>query len=94
MVKCAKLGRELEGLEKPPWPGELGQRIFEKISKQAWQLWIGESTKLLNETRMDVTSPAAQKIYAEKMEAFLFGGDAEPPSSPLMNILSPDSGKK
>ncbi len=52
MVQCVKLGREAEGLEKPPYPGELGQRIFEQVSKEAWKQWLGHQTMLINEYRL------------------------------------------
>ena len=73
MIQCIRLGRQAEGLDRAPWPGELGQRIFENVSKEAWREWIGEATKLLNETRLDPTTPAAQDFYAQKMQEFFFG---------------------
>jgi Fe-S cluster biosynthesis and repair protein YggX len=78
MVKCIRLGREAEGLDRAPWPGELGQRIYDNVSKEAWREWIGEATKLLNETRLDPTSPAAQEFYGQKMQEYFFGSGAPP----------------
>lgn len=78
-VHCAKLGQELEGLDKPPYPGELGQRIFENISKPAWQEWINHQTMLINEYRLTPVDPKARKFLEAEMEKFLFGGGAAPP---------------
>ncbi len=79
MVKCILLGEELEGLERPPWPGELGRRIYEQISKQAWQRWLQHQTMLINEYRLSAIDPKARKFLAEEMEKFLFGGGSAKP---------------
>jgi len=87
MVQCVKLGRELEGLDKPPFAGELGQRIYDSISKEAWQLWTQHMTMVVNEFRLSMASPDSQKILLEQMEQFFFGEgaalppDYKPPSS-------------
>ncbi len=73
MVKCVKLGKEAEGLERPPYPGELGQRIFENISKEAWQQWMGQQTILINEHRLSMADPEARKFLEAEMKKFLFG---------------------
>ena len=78
-VQCAKLGQELEGLDKPPYPGDLGQRIYEQISKQAWQQWLGHQTMLINEYRLTPVDPKARKFLETEMEKFLFGDGAAPP---------------
>lgn len=78
-VHCAKLGQELEGLDKPPYPGDLGQRIYENISKQAWQQWLNHQTMLINEYRLTPVDPKARKFLEGEMEKFLFGGGAAPP---------------
>ena len=78
-VHCAKLGQELEGLEKPPYPGELGQRIYENISKPAWQEWINHQTMLINEYRLTPVDPKARKFLEAEMEKSLFRGGAAPP---------------
>jgi len=78
-VKCALLGEELEGLERPPWPGELGQRIFEHVSRQAWQQWLQHQTMLINEYRLSALDPKARKFLQEEMEKFFFGGGAKKP---------------
>jgi len=79
MVKCAKLGREAEGLDYPTYPGELGKRIWENISKEAWQMWVSRQTMLLNEYRLSPIDPKARKFLEEEMEKFLFGEDSKPP---------------
>lgn len=78
-VKCVLLGEELEGLERPPYPGVLGQRIFEQVSKQAWQQWLRHQTMLINEYRLSVIDPKARKFLAEEMQKFFFGGGARKP---------------
>lgn len=72
LVKCAKLGRELPGLDRPPVPGELGQRIFENISKEAWELWKRQQLLLINHYGLALADPEAQKFLREQMEDFLF----------------------
>lgn len=72
MVKCVKLGRELPGLEKPPMPGELGQRIYEHISEQAWRMWEEHRTLLINHYGLNLGDPEARKLLREQMEEFLF----------------------
>ena len=79
MVKCVKLGKEAEGLDFPTWPGELGKRVFENVSKEAWQLWINHQTMLMNEYRLNPLDPKARKLIQEEMEKFFFGGGTKPP---------------
>jgi len=80
MVHCVKLGRELEGLDKPPFAGELGQRIYDGVSKEAWKLWTQHMTMVVNEFRLSMANPESQKILMEQMEQFFFGeGAALPP---------------
>ena len=78
-VKCVLLGEELEGLERPPWPGELGQRIFAQVSRPAWQRWLQHQTMLINEYRLSAIDPKARKFLEAEMEKFLFGGGSEKP---------------
>ena len=80
MVQCVKLGREAEGLERPPYPGELGRRIYEHVSREAWQQWQRHQTMLINENRLSLADPAARKYLAEQMESYFFGGGADVPS--------------
>jgi len=78
-VQCVLLGEQAEGLDYAPYPGELGQRIFESVSKQAWQQWIGHQTMLINENRLTPIEPAARKFLEEEMEKFFFGSGSVPP---------------
>jgi Fe-S cluster biosynthesis and repair protein YggX len=77
MVQCVKLGREAEGLDRPPFPNDLGKRIFESVSKEAWKQWIAHSTMLVNERRLVLTDPAHTKYLLEQCEAFFFGAGAD-----------------
>lgn len=79
MVQCAYLGKEAEGLARPTYPGELGKRIYEQISKEAWQLWLRHQTMLINEYRLSPIDPKARKFLEEEMEKFLFRGDVSHP---------------
>jgi Fe-S cluster biosynthesis and repair protein YggX len=78
-VKCVLLGEELPGLERPPYPGALGQRIYTEISQQAWQQWLRHQTMLINEYRLSVIEPKARMFLQEEMQKFLFGGNAKKP---------------
>lgn len=78
-VQCAKLGKEAEGLDFQPYPGALGKRIYEQISKQAWQAWLDRQTMLINEYRLTPMEPKARKFLEEEMEKFFFGEDSRPP---------------
>jgi len=80
MVQCVKLGRMAEGLERAPYPGELGQRIFEHVSKEAWAGWLKHQTMLVNENRLSLADAHARKYLAQQMENHFFGGGAEMPS--------------
>src|SRR6059058_4260600 len=79
MVQCVKLGRELPGLDKPPFPGELGQRIYEHVSKQAYDMWPAQSTLIINHYGLNMADPDARKLLREQMEEFFFGSDAKMP---------------
>ena len=78
-VHCVKLDKEAEGLDRPPYPGDLGKRIYENISKEAWQMWMGQQTMLINEYRLSPINPEHRKMLEEQMEKFLFGEGAETP---------------
>jgi Fe-S cluster biosynthesis and repair protein YggX len=79
IVNCIKLGREAEGLARPPYPGELGRRIYEQVSKEAWQGWLKHQTMLINENRLSPIDPRARAFLEEQMEKFFFGeGSARP----------------
>ena len=79
MVKCVKLGTEAEGLDRPPYPGALGQRIFENVSKMAWQQWLRQQTMLINEYRLTPFEPQARRFLEEQMTQFFFGEGAVTP---------------
>ena len=76
-IKCVKLGREAEGLDMPPYPGELGKRIFDNVSKEAWQGWIRHQTMLINENRLNLADARARKYLAEQLEKHFFGDGAD-----------------
>ncbi|MDR0565115.1 MAG: oxidative damage protection protein [Azoarcus sp.] len=76
-VNCIKLGREAEGLERPPVPGELGKRIFENVSKEAWQQWVKYQTMLINENRLNLLDPRARQYLGEQMENHFFSSGAD-----------------
>jgi Fe-S cluster biosynthesis and repair protein YggX len=74
-VHCVKLGQEAEGLERPPIPGPLGQRIFENVSKQAWSKWVAHQTMLINEYRLSLAEAKSRAFLTEEMDKFFFGGE-------------------
>ena len=78
-VNCVVLGTEAEGLEYAPYPGELGQRIYENVSKEGWQRWLRHQTMLINEYRWTPVDPQARKFLVTEMEKFFFGGGSEKP---------------
>ncbi len=80
MVQCIKLDKLAEGLERPPYPGELGKRIFEAVSKEAWQQWLAHQTMLINENMLSPIDPKARKFLEGEMEKFLFGTGSDKPS--------------
>lgn len=77
MVNCVKLGREAEGMDFAPMPGELGKRLFESVSKEAWQQWIRYQTMLINENRLNLADPRARAYLAEQVQKHFFGDGAE-----------------
>ncbi|HUF73230.1 MAG TPA: oxidative damage protection protein [Gammaproteobacteria bacterium] len=79
-VNCVVLGTEAEGLERQPYPGELGKRIFDNVSKLAWQRWLGHQTMLINEYRLSPMEPKAREFLEQEMQKFFFGeGSDRPP---------------
>ncbi len=78
-VNCIKLGRETEGLPTPPYPGDLGQRIFENVSKEAWQQWLQHQTMLINEYRLTPIEAKDRKFLEDEMEKFFFGEGSQVP---------------
>ena len=77
MVKCIKLGHEAEGLDFPPYPGEIGKRIYECVSKEAWQQWQRHQTMLVNENRLNLADASAREYLVEQMEKHFFGAGAD-----------------
>jgi Fe-S cluster biosynthesis and repair protein YggX len=73
IVTCVRLGREAEGLDEPPYPGELGLRIYDHVSKEAWAEWLKRQTMLINEYRLSVIEPKDREFLEKEMEAFFFG---------------------
>ena len=78
-VHCVILKREAEGLEFVPWAGDLGQRIFEQVSKEAWQQWLAHQTLLINEKRLSLVNPEHLSLIHISEEAFFFGEGADQP---------------
>ena len=79
MVKCAKLGRELPGVSYVPFKTELGKKIYDSISQEAWKMWVEHSKMIVNEYRLDLASPEGQKVLLEQAEKYFFGEGAQLP---------------
>ncbi len=79
-VHCQKLGKIAEGLDQIPYPGEIGKKIYNSISKQAWQSWINHQTMLINEYRLSVIDPKAREFLEKEMQNFLFGSGSQKPA--------------
>lgn len=79
MITCMKLGKQAEGLAMAPYPGELGKRIFENVSKEAWQMWLKHQTMLINENRITPLDPKARQFLEGEMEKYFFGGGSALP---------------
>ena len=78
-IYCSKLKKEAEGLPQAPLPGELGKKIYEHISREAWQMWLGHQTMLINEYRLSMIDPKSRAFLMQEMEKFLFGEGSEKP---------------
>ena len=76
-VRCIKLGKEAEGLQFPPFPGALGKRIYDNVSREAWQAWLEHQKMLVNENRLNLADPAARKYLMEQTEKYFFGAGAD-----------------
>ncbi len=87
MVKCVKLGKEAEGLDYSTYPGALGQRIFENVSKEAWQMWLAHQTMLMNENRLNPLDPKARKFLEGEMEQYFFGAGSKPPEGYVPPVI-------
>ena len=79
LIQCVVLKQQARGLDEQPYPGELGQRIYDQISVQAWQQWVAHQTMLINENRLTPIEPAAREFLEREMEKFLFGDGSAPP---------------
>ncbi|MGL6071595.1 oxidative damage protection protein [Craterilacuibacter sp.] len=80
MVNCIKLGREAEGMDFAPLPGEMGKRLYESVSKEAWQGWLRHQTMLINENRLSLADARARQYLMQQMDAYFFGQGAEAPA--------------
>jgi Fe-S cluster biosynthesis and repair protein YggX len=78
-VNCVRLKREAEGLDRQPYPGDLGKRILDNVSKEAWQEWLKHQTMLINEYRLSPVDPKSRSFLEEQMEKFFFGDGADTP---------------
>lgn len=78
-VFCVRLQKEAEGLDYLVYPGELGKKIFQNVSKQAWQDWLKHQTMIINEYRLNVAEPAARRMLEEEMQRFFFGDGGSTP---------------
>lgn len=74
-VNCVKLGEELDGLDFAPFPGDLGQKIYDSVSKEAWKQWLAQQTILINEYRLSSLDPKARTFLQEEMQKFLFSDE-------------------
>jgi len=75
ILHCIKLGKDLEGLERAPYPGELGKKILENVSKDAWQMWLDHQTMLINENNLNLFEASSQNYLKEQMEKYFFAAD-------------------
>ena len=89
LVQCVVLGREAEGLDYAPYPGELGKRIYAQVSKEGWQRWVAHQTMLINEYRLTPIDPKNRARLVMEMEKFLFGSGAAKPEG----FVAPEPGK-
>lgn len=78
-IYCVKLKKEAEGLERPPFPGSKGEKIFTQISKEAWALWLTHQTMLINEYRLNLIDAKSRTFLLEEMDKFLFGSGSDKP---------------
>jgi Fe-S cluster biosynthesis and repair protein YggX len=88
LVHCVKLGREAEGLDKPPLKGDVGKKIFENISKEAWRAWLEHSKILVNEYRLDLMSESGQRVWMSELDKYFWGEGAALPKE-----FVPEAGK-
>jgi Fe-S cluster biosynthesis and repair protein YggX len=77
MVRCIKLGRDAEGLDYSPYPGELGKRIFANVSKEAWRQWLEQQKMLVNENQLNLADKKARDYLVVQMDKYFFGSGAD-----------------
>ncbi len=80
LIHCIKLDREAESLSAPPFPGELGEKIFSQVSKEAWAMWLKHQTMLINEYRLSLIEPKAREFLLSEMQSYFFGKGSEKPT--------------
>lgn len=93
-VECAKLKATLEGLDYAPYPGELGERIYNTISEKAWEMWLRHQTMLVNEYRLNSLEDKAREFLTQEMEKFLFGDGSEKPAGYTPSVSQEDDSEK
>lgn len=79
MIQCVKLGREAEGMDVPPLPGEVGRKVYENVSKEAWAGWIKHQTMLINENRLNLADSRARQYLMQQLQNYFFGAGADMP---------------
>jgi len=79
MVNCIKLGKEAQGLDFQPYPGELGKKVFENVSKEAWDAWLSHQTMLINEYRLNPLDPKSRKMIEQELQKYFWGEGSEAP---------------
>ncbi|NCV58975.1 MAG: oxidative damage protection protein [Betaproteobacteria bacterium] len=89
-VHCIKLNKEAEGLDFPPYPGDLGQKIYQSVSKEAWQGWVKHQTMLVNENRLNLADLRARKYLAQQMESYFFSDNVDQPAGYVPPAGFPD----
>ena len=80
MVNCIKLGREAEGLDLPPMPGELGKQLYNTVSKEAWETWLKHQTMIINENRLNLADQRARQYLSQQLNNYFFGAGADMPA--------------
>ena len=80
LVHCVKLGKEAEGMDFPPYPCDFGKKIYDSVSRDAWQLWLSQQTMLINEYRLSLADSKSQQFLKEELEKFFFGEGSAPPA--------------
>ncbi len=78
-IFCIKLNSQADGMERPPFPGVLGEKVFNHVSKQAWKMWLSHQTMLINEYRLSLIDPKAREFLMDEMQKFFFGEGSEKP---------------